>query len=118
MKTTTTMKTKTMMKTKTKQKSQREQSAHSGKIQNRNSTTITTNQYAIVAKDAGVEISEESEGDIEVEPVANQVVEISAVHSELDYDQEEVENDNEEFERYNATVSEEPRAQIEEDPQS
>ena len=71
-----------------------------------------------MAKEEGVEISEESEGDIEVEPVANQMVEISAVHSELDYDQEEVVNDNEEFERYNATVSEEPRAQIEEDPQS
>ena len=69
-----------------------------------------------MAKDEGVEISEESEKDIEVEPVDKQVVETSAVHSELDYDQEEVENDTEEIERYK--VSEEPRAQIEKDPQS
>jgi hypothetical protein len=81
-----------------------------------NKPTRAETQYAIVAKDEGVEISEESEKDIEVEPVVNQVVETSAVHSELDYDQEEIENDPEEFERYK--VSEEPRALIMGEPQS
>ena len=61
-------------------------------------------------------MSEESEKDIEVKPVVNQVIETSAVHSELDYDQEEVENDPEEFECYKD--SEESRAQIKEEPQS
>ena len=55
-----------------------------------NKPTRAETQYAIVAKDEGVEISEESEEDVEVEPVNNQVVETSVVHSELDYDQEEV----------------------------
>ena len=63
-----------------------------------------------------MEISEESEEDVEVEPVNNQVVETSVVHSELDYDQEEAEDDTEEFER--GEVSEESGTKIEEDPQS
>ena len=78
--------------------------------------TRAKTQYAIVAQDEGVEMSEESEKDIEVKPVVNQVIETSAVHSELDYDQEEVENDPEEFECYKD--SEESRAQIKEEPQS
>ena len=73
-------------------------------------------QYADVAQDEGVEISEESEKDVEVEPVGNQVVETSAVHSEFDYDQEEVDYDPEEPERNKET--EETKAQIKEEPQS
>jgi hypothetical protein len=62
-----------------------------------------------------VEISEESEEEIEVKPVDNQVVETSVVHSELDYEQEEVEDDSEDCER--SDVSEESGTKIEEDPQ-
>ena len=78
-------------KTKTKQKNQRELKDSKPKLyDDRSKTTRAGTQYAVVAKDEGVEISEESEEDVEVEPVNNQVVETSVVHSELDYDQEEV----------------------------
>ena len=47
----------------------------------RSKTTRSGTQYAVVARDEGVDISEESEEEVKVEPVDNQVVE-SSVDSE------------------------------------